>query len=389
MIKFNPDIDKKYILKHVSEEEIFKKYIGVDVSMRGKFASPLREDKIPTCNFFRHRSSGEIYLKDHSGHFVGNCFDTVMFIFTVNYGTALEIIASDFGLTEGNVERQPMAIVHRERVKSKLKFQSRAWMKCDADFWGKYAIRTSLLKFYKVSPIQYLFLDGDIHYTHYVSNPAYHYGFGEDEDKVYFPKKKSFRFLCNTSVLQGYDQLPETGEMLIITKSLKDVMVLYNLGYAAVAPQSESMSISFEDYEELSERFDTIYSWYDFDLTGIRTANKMKKEYGIRPIFLTNGRFKTRNFGAKDVSDWFENVLRRSSEIESIRESKEVLLRFLVSFDDRQLSTSISRSSAEVLGPEVQKVGPSKTSKHVLDWRNLGDGVLNEKGERPEDSAPF
>ena len=128
ILRFNPDIDKKYILKHVSEEEIFQKYLRIEVSMRGKFASPLREDKIPTCNFFRHRSSREIYLKDHSGHFCGNCFDTVMFMFNANFGQALEIIASDFGLIENNVDRKPTAIVHKERKKSKIEFNPRNWM---------------------------------------------------------------------------------------------------------------------------------------------------------------------------------------------------------------------------------------------------------------------
>ena len=39
---------------------------------------------------------------------------------------------------------------------------------------------------------------------------------------------------------------------------------------------------------------------YDFDLTGIRGANKMKREFGIAPHFITNGRFNTPNYGGKD-----------------------------------------------------------------------------------------
>lgn len=359
ILRFNPDIDKKYILKHVSEEEIFQKYLRIEVSMRGKFASPLREDKIPTCNFFRHRSSREIYLKDHSGHFCGNCFDTVMFMFNANFGQALEIIASDFGLIENNVDRKPTAIVHKERKKSKIEFNPRNWMQCDVVFWERYGIKAPLLLLYKVSPIQSLFLDGNIHYTHHSNNPAYHYGFGENDDKVYFPKKKSFRFLCNTSTLQGYDQLPETGKILIITKSLKDVMVLYNLNYSSVAPQSESMAITERDYQELSERFDTIYSWYDFDLTGVRTANKMKKLYGINAIFLTNGRFKSRNFGAKDVSDWFENVLARSENLSGIKNEVRLLYDIFSkgrkqepgrTYKDR--TSSISKTGQNILGTE-------------------------------------
>ena len=243
-------------------------------------------------------------------------------------------------------------------------------MQCDVVFWERYGIKAPLLLLYKVSPIQNLFLDGNIHYTHHSNNPAYHYSFGKNEDKVYFPKKKSFRFLCNTSVLQGYEQLPKTGEILIITKSLKDVMVLYNLNYPSVAPQSESMSITDKDYEELSQRFDTIYSWYDFDLTGIRTANKMKKKYGIIPLFLTNGRFKSRNFGAKDVSDWFEILLGRERTLSSIK--REV----------RLLRESFSGESSKIFSKQDH-------SKIIELERNEGaDGFSKEKEDNVRD-CPF
>jgi len=386
MIEFNPDVDKKYILKHVSEEEIYKRYLNIDVSMRGKFCSPFREDKIPTCNFFRHRASGEIYLKDHSGHFVGNCFDAVMFLYSCPFGSALEIIASDFGLIKSKVDRKPAEIQHRERVKSKIEFNVRKWHKCDTAFWtDKYAITAPLLSKFNVYPVQNVFLDGKIHYSFHANNPAYAYVFGENEIKIYFPKKKDFRFLCNTSELQGYDQLPDEGEVLIITKSLKDIMVLYNLGYTAVAPQSESMAITFDEYEELSERFDTIYSWYDFDLTGIRTANKMKKDYGIRPIFLTNGRFRSRDFGAKDVSDKFERILQGTRKVEGVKRIVQILERQLLSKEMGGEESSNGESTLDETPGRNDNGSETKTSK-TLDWRKLGEGVLT-KGD--ENSAPF
>ena len=43
----------------------------------------------------------------------------------------------------------------------------------------------------------------------------------------------------------------------------------------------------------------------DFDITGIRIANKLRKK-GYEPLFLTNGRFNTWNYNAKDISDFIE-----------------------------------------------------------------------------------
>ena len=86
------------------------------------------------------------------------------------------------------------------------------------------------------------------------------------------------------------------------------------MGIAAVAPPSESSILSEEQFKELAFRFDTIVSLYDFDLTGIRSANKMKKLYGMAPFFLTNGRFGTTDYKGKDPTDMARNIGRSKAE---------------------------------------------------------------------------
>lgn len=49
--------------------------------------------------------------------------------------------------------------------------------------------------------------------------------------------------------------LPESGDILIITKALKDVMVLYEYGIPAIAPCSENLFITEAQYNHLKERF--------------------------------------------------------------------------------------------------------------------------------------
>ena len=85
-------------------------------------------------------------------------------------------------------------------------------------------------------------------------------------------------------------------------------IALYNFGIPAIAPQAESIIPTQEQFEDLSKRFKNIYSLYDFDWAGVRSANKMRKVYGILPIFLTNGRFKSFNYGAKDPSDLLDKI---------------------------------------------------------------------------------
>ena len=42
----------------------------------------------------------------------------------------------------------------------------------------------------------------------------------------------------------------------------------------------------------------------DFDITGVRMANYLRKKYPVIVLFLTNGRYGTKDYGAKDFSDY-------------------------------------------------------------------------------------
>jgi hypothetical protein len=305
MFKFIPDITYKWIQERVSEEEIFSFYLGIEVDLNKPFCSPLRIDKNPTCKFFI-TNAGNLHMKDFSGHFSGNCFALVQFMYSVSFKEALLIIANDFELLDYENEKafKKVAITKLIQTKSVINYQTRKWDKQDLEYWNKFYISQELLQYYNVYPINLIWLNSKLHYTNSKNDPAYIYIFEEDKFKIYFPKRKNARFLCNTNVVQGLKQLPQTGKTLIITKALKDIMVLYNFNIPAIAPQSETQIIDVKLYEELSSRFETIHTLYDFDLTGIRTSNKMKKLYKIKPLFLTNGRFKTKNFGAKDPADY-------------------------------------------------------------------------------------
>lgn len=60
----------------------------------------------------------------------------------------------------------------------------------------------------------------------------------------------------------------------------------------------------------------------DFDLTGVKMANTLLKRYNIQPLFLTDGRFGTRDYGAKDISDYIE-LNGPSKALEIINQCRE------------------------------------------------------------------
>lgn len=314
-------ITKEYLLSKISQQDIFEKFLGVPVEYKGLICNPLRVDNNPTCSF-KISNQGNIRFTDYSGYFKGDCFELVQFMYNLNYPEALEKIASVFKLSSSTeeIKFEKEAIFKPIKTKADFKFNFRKWTKQDLRFWGEYGITQSVLKYFQIYPIQDFFLNGEWFYSHNNSDLAYCYWFGEDDFKVYFPNRKkkenniAMRFLCNTQKIQGWNQLPEKGDTLIITKALKDVCCFYQFGIPSIAPQAESCFIDEETMTELFKRFSNIYSWYDFDLGGIRGANKLKRAYNIKPIFLTNGRFRSKNYGSKDPSDLIKTLLINQHE---------------------------------------------------------------------------
>ena len=117
------------------------------------------------------------------------------------------------------------------------------------------------------------------------------------------PQRKTYRFLSNTgkNFIQGSKQLPDTGDLLVITKSMKDVMALYEFGIPAIAPCSEVLFISKQQLKKLKERFKHIIVMYDNDLPGISNMVKFKKQ---NPEAIYH--WIPRAYKAKDITDFYK-----------------------------------------------------------------------------------
>ena len=122
----------------------------------------------------------------------------------------------------------------------------------------------------------------------------------DDKFKIYRPlssKYTKWRTNLTNNNVQGYTQLPEFGNLLIITKSLKDVMCLYEMGYSAIAASSETTFIPEDVLKALRSKWKHIVILYDRDKTGMKTAREYSKRYKLDAIFVH------KKFKAKDISD--------------------------------------------------------------------------------------
>ena len=307
MYYINPEITEDYVFSKVSQEQVFQKYLGVPVQTKKLFRSPLREDDRPTCGF-KYKNNTLLYT-DFAGYFSGNCVKLVMKIFNLSYRQALEKILND---SEGT----PKIIfnkIEQQKEKTLIQVKKRDYNKLDLNYWQQFGISVNTLNYFNVYAVQNIWLDKKLNYSYSVNDLAYAYWFNKNEYKIYFPNRRDYRFLSNTQAIQGLQQLKDN-DFLIITKSLKDVMCLYEFNISSIALQNEIVIPDENLVNNLKSKFNKIYLFYDFDLTGIRTSNKIRRLYGFNQIFLTNGRFNSTDFKAKDITDYVKLVGKEATE---------------------------------------------------------------------------
>ena len=288
-VVFQPKVTKDFILSKINQESIMNHYSGLDVSSKKLALSPLRNDNHVTVSFYKSKS-GILYMHDFATNEHIDCWNLVMRLYNCNYYEALKIIAQDFGLIEGKSNNTPIKIVEplKETETAKIQVQIKDFTEKELEWWKSFGISKKTLKKYHVFSLQHVFLNGELKFSSSEQCPIYGYYFGKDKNseekwKIYFPmnKEKGIRFINNLSkkILQGYHQLPKTGDLLVITKSMKDVAAMYEFGIAAVSTPSESTFVLDKQLEEFKSRFKHIIVIFDSDRPGKHNMWLIRKKY--------------------------------------------------------------------------------------------------------------
>ena len=246
------------------------------------------------------------------------------------YHNALKIIAKDFGYIQ-NAEITKTTTNKKVDIKIQPKFDGeketfiqveiKDFSESELKWWNSFGITKTTLHKYKIYSVKTVFVNGNIYVQSTQHSPIYGYYFGKkgniEQWRIYMPKRKEFRFIGNvpTKTLQGYKQLPESGKLLVITKSMKDVCLLSTLGIPAIAPNSETQFVTDKVLEELRDRFKNIVLLYDSDLTGVKFMNKIRKQHHDLIVCMIPRKYKT-----KDISDFYQKY-GKNETIKLIKES--------------------------------------------------------------------
>jgi hypothetical protein len=304
----NITLDK--ILKLVDDYFIYCYYLGRVVPINKPISSPLRNDKNPSWSLHRDKK-GVLRYKDFATGESGNIIDFVRKSESLGYREALKKIWKDVILKKHVSLRKvtdPLVKAQSEET-TIIRIKKKNFTEKDLLFWSKYHITKDTLKLYEVHPIYTFWLNetqSSFYYTD--AEPMYAYSI-YDRYKIYRPySKRQFKWRnnCSSFDIQGMEQLSENGDLLIITKSLKDVMVLHELGYNAVAPQSENSSIPKVIMDHLKLRFKRIVILFDYDEGGIQGSRKLSERYEIPRIFIPISYYEL--YLVKDISDFIKEL---------------------------------------------------------------------------------
>lgn len=326
-------ISKDDILQKISSFDIFKYYCTPFVEINKSFCSELRFDKNPDCRIY---VSGNNDLKYHDFATGENydCWNYVMRKYNCNYYEALTIIATDFKIIQkNNITLNPKIITANDNIpiihsvstsykkeKSRIEIISQPFNSVDANYWNQYEISLEKLEEFNVYSAKYVYIyKGDKRYIieYKKNNPIYAYRFERENQysyKIYRPKedkKNKWLFSGGSSEdVEGYDQLPLSGDLLIITKSLKDVMCYNILGYSAISLQGEANKLNKEFLDKLYKRFYSIVVQYDNDEQGIKSSNKLHIDYKLPILYIPP------ETNCKDLSDYIkENGLENAKTL--------------------------------------------------------------------------
>ena len=298
------------ILGKITEYDIFMYYCPNFKELGKKFKSDLREDNSPTVSIIPY--NGRLLYKDfgNSDH-AFDCFNYVKYKYGCSFIGALRIIDCDFNLglsSKKEVINFTMGYMAYRKNKTPeftkpeviIQKKKRPWAREDAKFWSQYLVNKELLIKFAVEPISHFWINGTRFSCKSIS---YAFRFN-NRYKIYSPYDTKNKWLSNTKKtdVQGYKQLPNKGERVIITSSLKDVICLHAAGYNAIAMQSEMQIPEQKLVDNLKSRFKRIDVLYDNDFDKINNpgqtmAKKICDLYGFNNICIPT------SFESKDPSD--------------------------------------------------------------------------------------
>tara|TARA_R110002020_G_scaffold85441_3_gene210912 strand:+ start:3703 stop:4647 length:945 start_codon:yes stop_codon:yes gene_type:complete len=267
-----PELTKEIVLSKINELDIFNLFSEEEIYPNVTICSPLRIDNRPS--FVVLKSYKKLIWFDFKFGHTGDVFDFVMLKCKCNFKEALVKIIDrvNKGYTPIKCEEDSISNYKKELISFYTPFTEK-----DKEFWQSFNISRKTLTYFNCTAISKYTLDG---YTFNSDNLAYKYKVG-NRIKLYQPFSKDYKYFGNTNKnsIQGYEFMNFSKSDLYIVASYKEIMIMHELGFTAIAPNSESSLFKKEIMEYLHSKFTRIYVLFDWDDAGKAASLKYHNYY--------------------------------------------------------------------------------------------------------------
>ena len=305
-------IDNNYsseqILSTVSEEQIYKYYLGSNFCINRTIKTPWRVDELPSFNLF-YSDANALLWQDHSYNETGNVFKFVMKLNNCTYLEALKLVQNEI-ITNSNYNpgylsnSQSDSRINKRlpgtnrKEEFKLTYESKDWGIKDLTWWKNQGISRETLDLFNINNASKVFYNGKLWLVSSIYNPIYIYS-QDSTIKIYRPlMPKGKRFLGNmkNSTILGLDLIPDNyKELIILGKAYKDCASIWeNNKIKAICKAGESCYWTKEDIERIKKKSTKLVLLGDFDYTGIMVVNKAKRDFKLPYVFMSTNRHERR-----------------------------------------------------------------------------------------------
>jgi len=297
------------ILRAVDDETLFKYYFG-DFEFGRTYCSPLREDKHPTCGFFINKDNRIVFNDFGNASHRGGIIWFVATKFGLTFYQALQKICEDFNIKKINGiisgDKKDFKLVKQEKKEKLIQILPKEWDKQGLDYWTTYTITKEELEKNNVYYINRVFVNGyELKYEGFERYGLLIKGLEDKEYiKIYTPlhedKKKKWLSSCPLKIPFGFKNLSYESDTLIITKGIKELILLKRYFPSCLAVQAEqTYSLSEDMIEHINNNFNRVIVAFDNDEQGIKACSYFNK-FGWGWLNTPNSYKK---IGIKDFAD--------------------------------------------------------------------------------------
>lgn len=287
------EINKEFVLKRITEEQIFCYYMGISHIDYKKFYKndKLRTDNDSGCKFYVNKNSKILYFKDFAWRSF-DCFDYVGTLYNITgkkaFNKIILQIAKDFNLIDSSLPSNTIQIFKQKPPERKIyDFEYKNWNTRLVNYWKKYIswITIQDLNNYNIRPLFSYSIDKEVKYKVPDSEIAFIYQLDKHAFQVYAPfkLKNELKFLTTETKILGLKSIDYSKKYILITKSYKDFVLARLLGVNCIGILAETIRLTIDAQLEI-DKFDYAFTLFDNDLAGKKASIYYRDTYKTTPL---------------------------------------------------------------------------------------------------------